>query len=260
MKNMLCLAGVVLTLMAAAVQGKIVTGTIDYKEGSTTLEGYLAYEDTITTPKPAIIVIHEWTGLNDYTKMRCEMLAKLGYVAFAADIYGKGIRAANTDEAGQLSRKHKNDRALTRARVTAALDWIKQHKLVDSTKIAAIGYCFGGMVALELARSGADVRGVVTFHGSLDTPTPGDANNIKAKVLVLHGAIDPYVSADVVKNFEKEMNDAHVNYELVKFGGAVHGFSNPNAGDDVAGGYAYNAQADKRSWQIMLNFFDEIFQ
>jgi len=172
----------------AAVQSK----DIEYKQGDQVLEGYLAWDDTVTGPRPGVLVVHEWTGLGDYAKRRARMLAELGYIAFAADIYGKGIRPATPQEAGAVAGKYKKDPQLMRKRVTAALDVLRSQPMCDPKRIAAIGYCFGGTCVLELARSGADVAGVVSFHGGLATANPIDAKNIRGKVLVLHGGDDPH--------------------------------------------------------------------
>lgn len=198
-------------------------------------------------------------GLNDYAKHRADQLAELGYIAFAADIYGDGKIAANREEAGKLAGSYKNDRPLLRARVAAGLATLKAQPGVTGDKIAAIGYCFGGTAVLELARSGADIAGVVSFHGGLDTPTSQDAKNIRAKVLALHGADDPYVPADQVAAFENEMRQAGVDWQLIVYGGAVHGFTNPANGTDNSKGAAYNALADARSWVAMQQFFNELF-
>lgn len=241
------------------VRADIITRTVEYQEGNTILEGYLAYDNSMQGKRPGILVVHEWTGPGDYVKGRAEQLARLGYVALAVDIYGKGIRPKNSDEAGAQAAIYRKDRPLMRRRITAGLEFLRHNELVDVNRIAAIGYCFGGGVALELARSGAEIAGVVTFHGSLDTPTPEDAKNIKCRVLVLHGADDPYVTADQVAAFEKEMRDAKVDWQLMEFGGAVHSFSNPASGNDPSKGVAYNASADRRSWEAMKLFFAEIF-
>ncbi|MDD5354905.1 MAG: dienelactone hydrolase family protein, partial [bacterium] len=177
-----------------------------------------------------------------------------------ADIYGKGIRANTPEESGKLASIYRADRKMARGRAMAALNELKTMKMVDQKKIAIMGYCFGGMVALELARSGADVVGTVAFHGSLDTPSPMDAINIKGKVLVLHGADDPNVPAEARMALEKEMKDAGVNWQMNIYGGAVHAFTNPAAGNDPAKGAAYNEQADKRSWEDLKMFLREIFK
>lgn len=235
------------------------TEAVEYKDGDATLEGYLAYNDTIKEKVPGILIVHEWTGINDYTKMRVEQLAKLGYVAFAADIYGKGIRPQTMEEAGKQAAIYRSDRPLMRKRANLGLEVLKKNPMVDVNRIAAIGYCFGGGTVLELARSGADIKGAVSFHGNLDTPDPDDAKNIRAKVLVLHGADDPNVPAEQVAAFEKEMRNAKVDWQLVKYGNAVHSFTNPASGDDPAKGVAYNEKADKRSWIAMRQFFEELF-
>lgn len=255
------IAGMIGLCMTAAVSfAKVQTKTIEYKQGDVVLQGYLAWDDAVSGKRPGIVVFHEWTGLGKYVQMRCEKLAALGYVAFGADIYGKGVRPANPQDAAATSGIYSKDRALMRARAQAGLDVLKSQPNVDVTRMAAIGYCFGGKCALELARSGAPIVGTVTFHGALDTPNPGDAKNIKGKVLALHGAADPFVTADQVAAFEKEMTDAGVDWELTKYSGAVHAFTNPDAGNDPSKGAAYNAEADARSWEAMKAFFAEIFK
>lgn len=206
------------------------------------------------------MVVHEWYGLNDYTKRRAEQLAGLGYVAFAADMYGKGVRAKNAEEAGKLAGIYRADRRLMRARANAALEVLRKHKLTDDRRIAAIGYCFGGGTVLELARGGADISGVASFHGNLDTPDTGDAKNIKGKVLVLHGGNDPFVKTEQVLAFQDEMRKANTDWQMLIYGGAVHSFTNPVAGSDPSKGLAYNEKADRRSWEAMKQFFAEIFR
>ncbi len=231
---------------------------LEYKQGDMVLEGYLAYDTKFTGKRPGVLVVHEWKGLNEYTKMRANMLADLGYVAFAADIYGKGVRPQTFDQAGAEAGKYKGDRLLLRQRVEAGLAELKSQTNVDIKKLAAIGYCFGGTTVLELARAGADVKGVVSFHGGLSSPTPADAKNIKGRVLVLHGADDPFVPAEEVAAFEKEMKDSKVKYHLISYPGAVHGFTNPaNIGEPK--GALYNKEADQKSWEDMQKFFKEIF-
>lgn len=253
------LALVLTPFLCGLVHGTIVTRTIEYADGPTVLEGYLAYDDSLKTPRPGVLVVHDWTGVGDYVKGRAEQLATLGYIAFAVDIYGQGIRPRNAEEAAAQAGIYRQDRSLMRRRVTVGFDWLRQSPLVDPARIAAMGYCFGGGVALELARSGAAVAGVVSFHGNLDTPHPEDARNCKAKVLVLHGADDPHVGPEQVAAFEQEMRQAGVNWQMVFYGGAVHSFTNPASGSDPSKGAAYNASADRRSWDEMMRFFREIF-
>jgi dienelactone hydrolase len=249
----------VLILLAPVLsQAAIETKTVEYQQGDTRLVGYLAYPQEVKEPRPGVLVVHEWLGLNDYAKQRAEQLAKLGYVAFAADIYGDGKVAADRKEAGALSSTYKKDRALLRARVAAGLAALKAQPGVAPGKVVAIGYCFGGTTVLELARSGAEVAGVVSFHGGLDSPAPQDARNIHARVLALHGADDPYVPAEQVAGFEEEMRKGSVDWQLIAYGNAVHGFTNPAHGNDNSKGAAYNAAADARSWLAMRQFLDEV--
>lgn len=249
-----------LLLATLAARGEIVSKRVEYKEGDTILEGLSVYDDAVKGKRPAVLVVHQWKGLGEYEKKRAEMLAHLGYNVFAADIYGKGVRPQTPQAAGAEAGKYKGDRALLRSRVNAAFDVLKQNEHTDSHRIAAIGYCFGGTTVLEVARSGTELAGVVSFHGGLSTPTPGDAKNIKTKVLALHGADDPNVPAPEVAGFEKEMREAAVDWQLVAFGGAVHSFTDWNAGNDNSKGAAYNERADKRSWEDLKQFLAEIFQ
>ena len=243
---------------AISVQAKLVTKTIEYKQGDTTLEGYLAYDDSFSGKRPGVLIVHQWMGLTDYEENRAVMLANLGYVAFCADIYGKGIRPQSIKEAGAEATKYKTDRALLRLRVNAGLDELKKSDLVDTNRVAAIGYCFGGTTVIELARSGAELNGIVSFHGGLDSPTPANGKNIKCKVLVCHGADDPFEKPEDLAAFEKEMRDANVDWRLIKYGGAVHSFTQPMANDNPPGA-KYNERADKRSWADMKSFFAELF-
>lgn len=252
--------GLTALLFAALANAAVKSMPIEYKHGKQVLEGYLAFDDESESQRPGVLVVHEWWGINDFVKNRTEELAKMGYVAFAVDMYGKGVRATGPKEAGRLAGIYKGDRALMRARAARGLEILKSHKFTDKTRTAAIGFCFGGTTALELARSGADVRGVVSFHGGLDTPTPDDAKNIKGKVLALHGGDDPYVPEEDVKKFQDEMRKANVDWQFVAYGGAVHSFTNPDAGTDNAKGAAYNEKAATRGWKAMRVFFDEIFK
>jgi dienelactone hydrolase len=247
-------------LTAGVARGGVVTRDVEYRQGDTVLEGYLAYDDQGPAKKPGILVVHDWVGVGPYVKGRAEQLAALGYVAFAADIYGKGVRPSNPKDASATAGKFKADRPLLRARVLAGLTELRRQPNVLETKVAAIGYCFGGSTVLELGRAGGDVQGIISFHGGLDTPTPADAKNIRGKVLVLTGADDPSVPEPQVKAFEDEMRAAGVDWQLAAYGGAVHAFTVPGAGNDPSKGAAYNASADRRSWVAMRNFFDEIFQ
>ncbi len=245
--------------LSGAAHAAIKSEKVEYTCGETVLEGYLAWDDAVKGPRPGVMVVHEWWGLNDYPKKRAEQLAALGYIAFAADMYGNGVVATTPEKARELATALRQDRKLMRNRARAGLEALRKHPLCDPARVAAMGYCFGGGVVLELARDGADVKGVVSFHGNLDTPNPADAKNIKGKVLVLTGADDPGVPMKQVEAFMEEMRAANVDYHVVLYGGAVHAFTNPAAGNDPKRGAAYNESADKRSWEAMKQFFAEIF-
>lgn len=249
----------ILFAASLAAHAEIRTETIEYKQGDTVLQGYVAYDAKLAAKRPGIVVVHDWMGLNDFAKKRVEELAAIGYTAFAADIYGKGVRPKDTTEAGQFAGQYKGDRKLLRARVKAAYNELVKHKTVDGKKTAAMGFCFGGTTALELARDGAPLTGVVSFHGGLDTPNPADAKKIKGQLLILHGADDPMVPPKEVAAFEKEMKDAKVKYQFVSYPGAVHAFTNPAAGNDPSKGAAYNADADAKSKEEMTRFLSSIF-
>lgn len=250
---------IALLVLAGSVEAKLVTKTVEYRQGDAVLAGYLAYDDATRGKRPGVLVVHEWNGLGPYVQKRVEQLARLGYVAFGADIYGKGIRPATREESAKTAGKYRSDRQLLRDRARAGLDELRKQPMVDTGRLAAIGYCFGGTTVLELARSGADLRGVVSFHGGLDTPNPADAKNIRAKVLVLHGADDPRVPPEQVAAFQDEMRKANVDWYMTMYGSAVHTFTNPEAGNDPSKGNAYNEKADRRSWEAMKQFFVEIF-
>jgi len=240
-------------------KSEVITQDIEYSDGGTTFLGYLAYDNSSKEMRPGILIVHQWKGLTDYEKLRARQLAELGYVAFALDIYGKDIKPATPEETRKEVGKYYGDRNLFRERLTAGLNELKKQQFVNTNNLAVIGYCFGGSGALELARSGADIKGAVSFHGGLTSPTPLDANNIKCKISVQHGAIDPNVPDEDVAAFKKEMEDAKVDYVLTEYSGAVHSFTMESAGNDPSKGSAYNERADKRSWEAMKDFFAEIF-
>lgn len=250
---------ILLLMSALAATAAIRTETIEYKHGDVILEGHLTYDDSFRGPRPGVLVVHQWKGLSDYEKLRSEMLAKLGYVAFAVDIYGKGVRPQTVEAASAEAGKYKNDRVLLRARANAGLEALRRHKLTQGKPIAAIGYCFGGTTAIELARSGAALSGVVSFHGALDSPRPEDGKNIQCKVLALHGADDPFVPDTDVAAFVAEMRGAKVDWQLVHYGGAVHSFTDWKADGSIPGA-KYDERADKRSWEDMKQFLTEIFK
>ena len=232
---------------------------VEYTSSGATLEGYLAKpQGAEATTAPGILIIHDWMGLQDFAKQQADRLAAAGYVAFAADIYGKGVRPKTTDEATEQATKYKSDRELFRERANAAL--VELRKQCDPSRIVAIGYCFGGMGVLELARSGADLRGVVSFHGGLDAPTPAEVTRPVPKILVLHGADDPYVPDAEVAGFVKEMKAAKADWQMVFLGNAVHAFTSPGAGNDPTKGAAYDAIADARSRAYFELFLAEVLK
>jgi dienelactone hydrolase len=250
-----------MTLLAASgARAEIVTKAVDYGEGSALLQGKLVFDDAVKEKRPGVLIVHQWMGPTDYELGRARQLAEMGFVAFVADIYGRDVCPKDQKEAAEQVAQYRKDRALLRARVAAGLAVLKGQPQTDATRVAAIGYCFGGGAVLELARSGAQLLGVVSFHGNLDTPNPADAKNIKTKLLVLHGADDPYVPAEQINGFRKEMEDAKVDYRLISYPGAVHAFTIKEAGGDNSKGAAYNAQADADSWRKMKEFFGEIFK
>lgn len=250
---------VALSCTAGIAWAQIKMDLVEYKQGDAVLEGYIAYDAGAKESRPGVVIVHDWMGVGDYVKMRAEQVAKLGYVAFVADIYGKGVRPGDAGGAQVLAGKFRSDRALLRARASAAVKELKRHAGVDTNRVGAMGYCFGGGTVLELARSGEDLAGVVSFHGNLDTPNPGDAKNIKGSVLVLHGADDPFVPAKDVQMFQEEMRKANVDWQFVAYGGAVHAFTQKGAGSDPGKGAAYNQKADVRSFEAMVRFWGEVF-
>lgn len=236
------------------------TKTVEYQDGDLTLEGFMAVDTSIkSNAKPVVLVVHQWMGLTDYEKSRCQQLAELGYVAFAVDIYGKGVRPASVREAGMLAGKYKNDRELYRKRLNLGLKKAVTMEGADKDRVVVIGYCFGGTGAIELARSGADIDGVISFHGGLDSPKPEDGKNIKSKILICHGADDPFVPKAEIEAMVTEFNAAKVDWQMISYSGAVHSFTQKMAGNDNSKGAAYNELADKRSWIAAKDFFTEIF-
>ena len=256
----LVLASGLSNLSLAATKTAVTEKTIEYKEGDAVLEGFTAAPARLAAKTPVVVVVHEWMGLDQYAKTRARMLAELGYIAFAADIYGKGVRATSTDEAGKLATKYKTDRALMRKRVAAAVAEAAKLPHADASKVAVIGYCFGGTVALEAARAHLPVIAVASFHGGLDNPNAKDTKDITAKVAVYHGADDPSVPPEQVAAFENEMRQAKADWQLVAYGNAVHKFSNPETPFKPGASANYNQEADQRSWRAMQDFFDEVLK
>ena len=245
---------------AFSTSAKIVSKSVEYKDGDATLEGYLAYDDAGTGARPGVLIVHQWMGLTDYEKHRAEMLAQLGYVAFCADIYGKGIRPKDGREAGAEATKYKTNRALLRERVNAGLSELMKNPLVDKSRVAAIGYCFGGSTALQLAYSGADLKAVVTFHAALPAPTAAEAKQIKATILVCHGADDKFIPDQAIKSFRNALDKASVKYEFVSYPDTVHSFTVPGADKHNIAGMKYNKTADEDSWKRMVELLAAKFK
>lgn len=235
------------------------TETLEYQDGDTTLEAYVTWDDSIEGPRPGVLVAHDWTGRRDFATSKADEMAKLGYVGFALDMYGKGVFGADGDVEGNsaLMNPLASHRAALRARVQAALEAMSQLDVVDSSHVGAMGYCFGGMCVLELARAGADVAGVISIHGIF---SPGGVPNetITAKVLCLHGQDDPMVPPEQVLDFENEMTEAGADWQVHAYGGTTHAFTNP-AANDPGFGTVYNPVADARATRSIQNFFDEVF-
>jgi dienelactone hydrolase len=249
--------------LIAPLHAAIVGKTVAYEANGTRLIGYLAYDDSLNEHRPGVLVVHEWWGLNDYAKSRARQLAELGYAALAIDMYGDGKQADHPDQAGAFAKEVTERWSDAKARFLAALDLLRRQPVTDPKRVAAIGYCFGGGIVLDMAREGADLKGVVSFHGTLANP-PAKARPgvVKARVLVLTGAEDPFVPQEDVKNFKKEMEEARVDYRVIEYPGAKHSFTNPDAdrlGQEFKLPLAYDAAADKASWQEMRDFFDRIF-
>ncbi len=235
---------------------------VTYQAGDTTLEGYIAWDANKAGPRPGVLVVHEWWGHNDYVRRRARMLAEEGYAAFALDMYGDGKQAAHPEDAKKFMMETLSSADIAKTRFSAALDLLKNHPKTEPTKIAAIGYCFGGAVVLQMARSGADLDGVASFHGNLSTESPAAPGVIKAKILVLHGADDPFVPKEQVDAFKEEMDAAGADYTFIAYPGAVHAFTNPAAtetGKKFNMPLAYNEEADRKSWAELREFLRGLF-
>lgn len=236
----------------------LIKKTIEYRDKDTLLEGYYVYDDSIKTKRPLVLVAHDWTGRNEFAMQKAEKLAELGYVGFALDMFGKGILGKTKEEKVALITPLMSDRGVLQRRMNAALQTAIKLEQVDASRTSAIGFCFGGLCALDLARSGADIKGVVSFHGLLNAPE-NIKDAIKAKILVLHGHDDPMVPPSQVLDFETEMTTAKVDWQVHVYGNTMHAFANPQA-NDPAFGTVYNKCADKRSWIAMMNFLAEVNQ
>lgn len=249
-------------VLATMTHAAIKTERIEYKSGDTTMRGVLAYDDAAKPDekRPGVLVCHEWWGCNDYSESRAKQLAELGYVAFALDVYGDGKTTVKPDDASAWLGKVMSDKKTLRERAAAGLKVLAESKRVDASRLAAIGYCMGGTVALELARSGlphtSDLRAIVCFHTStIAAESPADNKNIKGEILICHGGADTFVKDDQIENFKKQMTAAGIKYTFEAYPGAVHAFTNPDADKFGIDGVKYNAEADKKSWDAMKALF-----
>lgn len=243
--------------LAAAGRADVKSETIKYKAGDAECVGYLAWDDSIPGKRPGVVIFHEWWGLNDYSKKRAEMLAKAGYAAFCADLYGDGKTAEHPDDAAKFMNHVMKNEALWLSRADAALKTLAAQPQVDSSKLAAIGYCFGGTTAIVLAASGADVKAVATFHAGIPDVTADQARKIKARMLICHGEADGFIPKEKITAFRSALDAAKTNYDFVAYPGAVHGFTVEGAEKRGVPGLKYDANADKQSWDSMLKLFQE---
>ena len=249
-----------LLLCHAPSWAAVKTEVIAYKVGEKMYKGFLAFDDAVKGKRPGVLVVHEFWGLNDYAKQRAEQLAGLGYVAFAADMYGDGKVTEHPKEAGAMAGMVRMNQAEWLARANAGLKILRDHPLVEGKKLAAIGYCFGGSTALTLANSGSDIKAAVSFHGALPIPDEDGAKKIKTKILICHGAADAFIKEDTIQKVRGTYDKNSVDYQMIYFGGAVHSFTVPGADKKGLDGIRYDPAADRRSWAAMRALFDEVFK
>jgi dienelactone hydrolase len=244
---------------APKIEGK----PVDYKAGKVTMKGYLAYDENVKGKRPGVLVVHEWWGHNEYARKRARMLAELGYTALAVDMYGEGKQAMHPDDAMKFSSEAMKNFDVSKARFLAAMNFLKKQPTVDPKRLAAIGYCFGGGVVLNMARQGVDLKGVASFHGSLAAVKPAVRGKVKAKIRVYNGAADTFIPEQAINAFMDEMMAAKVDFQFSNYTGAIHSFTNPDA-DELGKKFnlplGYNADADKRSWEELETFLEMIFK
>ena len=267
MKGMLTTLAVILYLFAfvclVSANPELEGKEVDYTSGGVTMKGYLVYDKNIKGQRPGVLVVHEWWGHNEYARKRARMLAEMGYTAFAVDMYGDGKQAMHPDDAGKFSSELMKNFDVAKARFLAAMEFLKKQPQTDPHQIAAIGYCFGGGIVLNMARQGIDLKGVASFHGSFAAVKPAEPGAVKARILVLHGADDKFSTPEQIEAFRKEMNNAGADLKFISYPGAKHSFTNP-AADDYAKKFnlqlGYNAEADKKSWEELRKFLSRIFK
>ena len=234
------------------------TRTIEYKDGDTVLEAYMAWDDSAGDPRPGVMVSHAWAGRSDLEESKAEQLAELGYVGVAIDLYGKGVHGQSKEQNAALMKPLLEDRSMLQRRMKLGLEQVRKQREVDASRVAAMGFCFGGLCVLDLARTGADVRGVASFHGLFGKPGNTEGKKISARVLVMHGWDDPMATPDQVLGLTEELSAAGAAWQVLAYGGTKHAFTNPSANDPDFG-TVYSPDADRRSWQSLQLFLAEIF-
>ncbi|MFO7715586.1 dienelactone hydrolase family protein [Desulfosarcina sp.] len=259
MKKTLFLIILISILSTGTALAKVVSQSIPYTHDGVSLEGFLAHDDAVSGKVPGILVVHEWWGLNEYIRSRAEQLARMGYVAFAVDMYGRGKSTEHPDQAAAWMKTVNASMDQWLKRATAGLDVLTKQPQVDTARLAAIGYCFGGATVQVLAYGGADLKGVVSFHGSLIPPSIEQAKMTRAKILIGHGATDPMNTPEAMTAYVNAMNASSIDWQLIAYGGTRHSFTNPDADKRGMAALAYSPAADRRSWQHMTFFFNELF-
>ena len=255
----LVLAGAAFAAEKPDIEGK----EVSYRASGVEMKGYLAFDRNVTGKRPGVLVVHEWWGHNEYARKRARMLAEMGYTAFAVDMYGEGKQAMHPDDAGKFSSELMKNFDTAKERFIAAMEFLKKQPTVDPGRIAAIGYCFGGGIVLNMARQGFDLKGVASFHGSLTAVKPAQQGGVKARILVLNGTDDKFVTQEQIGAFRQEMRNAGADFQVIEYPGAIHSFTNPDA-DEYAKKFnlplGYNAEADKKSWEELRKFLEKIFK
>ncbi len=262
-RSLLIFAALVVVFSAGQVSAKVIGKTVEYSSQGVTMKGYLAYDDAVKGERPGVLVVHEWWGLNDYARRRADMLAQLGYAALALDMYGEGKTATHPDDAGKFASEVMKNFTVARTRFQAAEDYLKKQPETDPARIAAIGYCFGGGVVLNMAAQGAALKGVASFHGSLSLIQPPKPGEVKAKIIVFHGGSDKFASPEQIEKFKGELKAAGADFKFIVYPDAVHSFTNPDAteiGKKFNLPLAYNEKADKESWAELQTFLKDVFQ
>jgi dienelactone hydrolase len=259
MKTRVVVIFLMVMALGTTVQAKTLTKTVSYQHDDVKLEGYLAYDDSIEDKRPAVLVVHEWWGLNDYARRRVEQLAAMGYMAFALDMYGKGKITKHPKQAAEWMKQVKTNVQLWQQRALAGLEILRKQPQTDPNRIAAIGYCFGGATVQQLAYSAENLKGVVSFHGSLLPPADDQARRVTPKILICHGAADPFVKEESIQNYIAAVEKSDVDWQMIIYGGAKHSFTNPDADKMGMDALKYSRSGDRRSWAHMKNFLEEIF-